>query len=128
MTNSFNASTVADLKATTIGVDYSLIPHTLHVGLAYRAGKTAGAAASAGSTTNVGSFDPGTGLPIVTTTTAGATAEVASKTDNAVTVTAVYDLFQNVALHANYSKYSGSAYDGAGVSNSLLTMMLESAW
>jgi len=50
------------------------------------------------------------------------------KSDNAVTLTAVYDLVQNVALHANYSMYSGDAYTAAGVSKSLFTGMLEAAW
>jgi hypothetical protein len=95
MPNSFNSSTLNDKKATTIGADISVIPHTLHVGAAYRKGKAADAAGSK---------------------------------DDAITLTAVYDLFQNVALHANYSKYSGPAYDVAGASNSLLTMMLEAAW
>lgn len=93
--NRFNASTANDLKATTIGADISVIPHTLHVGAAYRKG-----------------------------TKSNATADK----DDAITLTAVYDLFQNVALHANYSKYSGPAYDVAGSKNSLLTMMLEAAW
>ncbi|MBU1424494.1 MAG: hypothetical protein KKH12_11970 [Gammaproteobacteria bacterium] len=93
--NSFNSSTANDLKATTIGADVSVIPHTLHVGAAYRKG-----------------------------TKSNATADK----DDAITLTAVYDLFQNVALHANYSKYSGPAYDAPGASNSLLTMMLEAAW
>lgn len=56
--------------------------------------------------------------------------------DNAVTLTAVYDLTQNVALHANYTKYdakqgvkTGSAAETAsGKSSSLFTGMLEAAW
>lgn len=48
--------------------------------------------------------------------------------DDAITFTAVYDLFQNVALHANYSMYSGPAYDAVGASDSLFTGMLEVAW
>jgi hypothetical protein len=95
MLNSFNNSTLNDLKATSIGADVSVIPHTLHVGAAYLKGKQSDAAASK---------------------------------DDAITLTAVYDLFQNVALHANYTKYSGPAYDVAGASNSKLTMLLEAAW
>lgn len=51
--------------------------------------------------------------------------------DNAVTLTAVYDLAMNVALHANYSKYSGSAHTTAATPNpttSLYTLLLEAAW
>jgi len=48
--------------------------------------------------------------------------------DDAVTVTAVYDLFQNVALHANYSTYSGSAHTAATAVKSLTTFMVEAAW
>lgn len=48
--------------------------------------------------------------------------------DNAVTLTAVYDLVQNVALHVNYSSYSGSAHAAAGTISSLTTFMLEAAW
>jgi len=47
--------------------------------------------------------------------------------DNVWTVSAVYDLYQNVALHAVYSKYSGSAHTAATVNN-LTTLMLEAAW
>ncbi|MFA6121427.1 MAG: hypothetical protein WCT35_06385 [Sideroxydans sp.] len=81
------------VKATTFGADVTVVPHTLSLGAAYRAG------------TN------GTG-----------------KSDNAVTLTAVYDLVQNVALHANYSMYSGDAYSAAGSAKSLFTGMLEAAW
>jgi len=141
--NLFNASTVADKTATTIGADFSVIPHTLHIGVAYRSAKTGGAdAVAATAAQNVGSFDPVTGLPIVTVVPGtAAKAARASESDNALTVTAVYDLFQNVALHANYSMYSGSAYnaggakdavttkaDGSKGSKSLLTLMLEAAW
>ncbi|MDD5058053.1 MAG: hypothetical protein PHQ60_09275 [Sideroxydans sp.] len=90
--NHFNASTTNDVKATTFGGEVSVIPHTLHLGAAYRKGTD------------------GTG----------------SK-DDAITLTAVYDLFQNVALHANYSKYSGPGYTSA-TGNSLFTGMLEASW
>ncbi len=50
----------------------------------------------------------------------------AGNSDNAVTLTAVYDLMQNVALHANYSTYSGDA--NTGKAKSLFTGMLEAAW
>jgi hypothetical protein len=93
--NHFNSSTTNDLKATTLGADVTVIPHTLSLGAAYRKGKKANAAGDK---------------------------------DDAITVQAIYDMFQNVALHAVYSKYSGPAYDVAGASNSKLTFMLESAW
>lgn len=48
--------------------------------------------------------------------------------DNAITLTAVYDLAQNVALHFNHSQYSGSAHDAAGAATYLTTFMLEAAW
>lgn len=49
--------------------------------------------------------------------------------DNATTLTAVYDLFQNVALHVNYATYSGNAHGpvARGVKHEML-MMLEAAW
>lgn len=81
------------VKATTFGADVTVVPHTLSLGAAYRAGTNG-----------------------------------AGKSDNAVTLTAVYDLVQNVALHANYSMYSGDAYSAAGTAKSLFTGMLEAAW
>lgn len=83
-------------KATTIGADYSVIPHTLHIGAAYRNAKNGAAAGVDG--------------------------------DNAWTVTGVYDMYQNVAFHINYSAYSGSAHDAAGSVKHLTTLMLEAAW
>lgn len=40
--NAYNASTTDDKKAYTIGADVSVIPNTLHVGAAYRNGKSTG--------------------------------------------------------------------------------------
>lgn len=92
--NKWNSSTVNDLKATTIGVDVSVIPHTLHLGLALRNAKKNNA-----------------------------------KSDNATTITAVYDLFQNVAAHINHSMYSGDAYTPTPANGkTLTTFMLEAAW
>lgn len=92
--NLFNTNTTNDIKATTIGADFSVIPHTLHLGVALRNAKNNSA-----------------------------------KSDNATTLTAVYDLFQNVAAHINYSKYSGEAYSGTPANGtSLTTFMLEAAW
>lgn len=122
MTNLFNSKTATAKKAITIGADFSLIPHTLHVGAAYRIANT--------------------GLSVAQQ------AAGAGDKDNSLTVTAVYDLFQNVALHINHSMRSGSSYDttgtnsaatnpagslnAAGAVNStgknLTTFMLEAAW
>lgn len=86
-----------DMKAYTIGADYSVIPHVLHLGAAYRNGKNGGAAGANG--------------------------------DNSYTFMAVYDVAQNVALHLNYSKRSGSAYNvPAANGTSLMTGLLEMAW
>jgi hypothetical protein len=107
--NLFNSKTGTAKKALTVGADFSVIPHTLHIGAAARMANTG---------VNVGS--------------------TLGDKDNAITVTAIYDLFQNVALHANYSMYSGSSYSTTGTNGdpaaagktgkSLLTLMLESAW
>lgn len=87
-------------KAFTVGADYSVIPHTLSVGAAYRNAKNGGAAGADG--------------------------------DNAITLTAVYDVYQNVALHADFSKYSGSAHNATVTTPQPLTqsllVMLEAAW
>jgi hypothetical protein len=113
--NLFNGG-VTDKKAVTVGADFSVIPHTLHVGAAYRIANT-----------GVNAAEQAAG---------------AGDKDNALTFTAVYDLFQNVALHANYSMRSGSSYDAGGTndattadpvtgakgSKNLLTLMLEAAW
>ena len=103
VSNAYNGSVCAvgavcnpDRKATTIGADYTVIPHALSIGLAYRNADTGGAAATNG--------------------------------DDAWTVTAVYDLYQNVAFHLNYSSYSGSAHNAATSVKNLTTLMLEAAW
>ena len=93
--SAYNKSNITDKKAWTLGVDYSVIPHALSIGAAYRNAENGKAATVNG--------------------------------DNAWTVTAVYDLYQNVALHANYSKMSGSAHTAA-TQNHLTTLMLEMAW
>jgi len=104
MANYYNASTTDARTAMTVGIDYSVIPHALHVGGAMRKAKTGDATLNG---------------------------------DNAVTLTVVYDLFQNVALHMNHSMYSGSSYDAGGANDSsvagntgksLSTLMLEAAW
>lgn len=98
-TNAYNSG-LNTRKAFTIGADYSVIPHTLSIGAAYRNAKNGGAAGADG--------------------------------DNAIALTAVYDLYQNVALHADFSKYSGSAHNATLATPQPLTqsllLMLEAAW
>src|SRR3989338_8336948 len=86
--SAYNSKNVTDRKAWTLGVDYSVIPHVLSIGAAYRNAEN-GAVATANG-------------------------------DNAWTAQAVYDMYQNVALHAAYSKSSGSAHT-ATTENELLT-------
>ena len=93
--SAYNKNNITDKKAWTLGVDYSVIPHALSIGAAYRNADN-GAAATANG-------------------------------DDAWTVQAVYDLYQNVALHAVHSKSSGSAHT-ATTQNNLTTLMLEVAW
>lgn len=83
-------------KAFTIGADYSVVPHVLSMGLAYRNAKNGGTEGSNG--------------------------------DNAITVTAIYDLAMNVALHANYSRYSGSSRTASNAVTGQYTLLLEAAW
>ena len=104
--NAYNGSRVTDRKTFIIAADYSVIPHVLSIGAAYRAANTGKSAAQ---------------------NTAGA-----GDKDNAFTVQAVYDLYQNVALHAVYKTQSGSAYNAGGTqataAKDLTTLMLEVAW
>ena len=93
--NAYNGG-VNTRKAWTLGADYSVIPHILSIGAAYRNAKNGGAIGADG--------------------------------DNAITVTAVYDLVQNVAVHMNHSRYSGSARNAVGATTNLTTFMLEAAW
>jgi hypothetical protein len=88
-----------DRKAATVGAEFQVIPHTLNLGAAYRS-------ASNGKNDGAGT----------------------SQTDNAITLTAVYDLVQNVALVTNFSQYSGTAYKGQNGSQQLTTLMFEAAW
>jgi hypothetical protein len=97
--NAYNTAGVIgnpDRKAWTIGADWSVIPHVLTIGAAYRNADTGAAATVNG--------------------------------DDAVTVTAVYDLYQNVAFHLNHSSYSGSSRNAVGAVKRLTTFMLEAAW
>jgi hypothetical protein len=80
-----------EMKATTLGADFTVIPHILSLGAAIRSAKNGTAS------------------------------------DNATTFTAVYDLAQNVAVVANFTKYSDKAMQGHG-GDTLFTGMLEAAW
>jgi hypothetical protein len=91
-------------SAVTAGVDYSVIQNTLHVGAAFRSAKTGGQ----------------TGYLAV----AGV-----NSSDNAITLTAVYNIAQNIELHANHSVYFGSLYNAPQpLGNMLTTVMLQAAW
>lgn len=52
----------------------------------------------------------------------------AASGDDALTLTAVYNWYQNVALHFNHSQYSGSAHNAAGTPSYMTTFMLAAAW
>lgn len=95
----------AGRKGWSIGADYSVIPHTLHIGAAYLSANTGAAPAAGRVGTDMNSF----------------------------TVTAVYDVTQNVALHVNHSARSGNSFTPtvAGVAvtgKQLTTFLLEAAW
>jgi hypothetical protein len=91
-------------SAFTIGGDYSVIQNTLHVGAAVRSAKNGGKAGSlavAGDNTS----------------------------DNAITLTAVYNTAQNIELHINHSIYFGSLYKTPqSTGNILTTIFLQAAW
>jgi len=78
-------------KAFALGADFTVIPHALSLGAAYR----------------------------------GASTGAAGSNDDAYTLTAVYDLAQNVAFHANWTSYKE---DQGSNGDSLFTGMLEAAW
>jgi len=52
---------------------------------------------------------------------------VGSNGDDAKTLSATFDLLQNIALHLDYSSYSGSAHDLVNAQKSRLTIQLEAA-
>jgi len=84
----------AEKTATTVGADFTVIPHVLSVGAAMRTAEKA----------------PGV-------------------SDNATTLTAVYDLAQNVAVVVNHSMYEiAQSSDGVALGDTLTTFMLEAAW
>jgi len=91
-------------KAWTIGAEYSVIPNILHLGAAFRSGNSGG---GIGTAAVVG----------------------VNPSDNAVTLTAVYNLTQNIEFHFNHSYYSGSLYNTPQpMGNQLTTFLLESSW
>lgn len=94
---------VNDRKAWTIGAEYSLTQYTMHIGAAYRRAYSGGATAS-----GVVGNNP---------------------TDNAVTLTFVYNISQNAEIHLNHSIYSGTLYETPQqYGNQLSTIMLEASW
>lgn len=95
---------VNDRKAWTMGAEYSLIQNTMHIGAAYRR-------ADSGGATGVG----------------GVIGE--NPTDNATTLTFVYNISQNAEIHLNHSIYSGTLYNTPQPNgNQLTTLMLEASW
>ncbi len=91
-------------KAWTIAAEYSFIPNTLHLGAAYRSANTGGGAGAAAILGN-------------------------NPTDNAFTLTGVYNLTQNIEFHIDHSFYSGSLYDNPQPrGNQLTTFMVEASW
>jgi len=94
-------------KAWTIGAEYSVIQNLLHIGAAYRRANSGGA------------VNTGTAPPI-----AGD-----GQTDNATTVTFVYNMSQNADVHLNHSIYSGTLYNTPQPNGDrLTTIMLEASW
>jgi len=93
-----------DRKAWTIGAEYSVIQNTLHIGAAYRSGNSGGS----------------TGVAAI----AGD-----NPSDNAFTLTGVYNMTQNIEFHLNHSIYSGTLYNTPQPTGTqLTTFMLEAAW
>lgn len=100
-------------KAWTIGAEYSLVQYTLHLGLAYRRARTGGAPHTPATATTPEIFPTVGDNP----------------TDNAATVTLVYNLSQNAELHLDHSAFSGTLYDTPQPNgNRLTTLMLEASW
>jgi hypothetical protein len=104
--NCVHNSNKLDRSAVTIGGEFNVVPHALTLQASYRSAKNGNP---------VNATDP----------------NAVSETDNAVMVGGIYDLAQNVALHAYYVKYSGTTKKpqstDVGVGSQYL-MMLESAW
>lgn len=105
-----NLYRVNERKALTIGAEYSLVQNMLHLGAAYRHANSGGAA-------NIPGVPPV--LPIVGD----------NPTDNAITLTFVYNISQNSEIHLNHSFYSGTLYSTPQPNgNKLTTLMLEASW
>lgn len=95
---------VNDRKAWTIGAEYSLTQYTMHIGAAYRRANSGGA----------------TGAPSIVGD---------NPTDNATTLTFVYNISQNAEIHLNHSVYSGTLYSTPQPNGKqLTTLMLEASW
>ncbi len=94
----------ADRKAWSIGADYSVIPHVLSLGAAYRHANTGAAVSNANILLGRGT------------------------TNNAVTLLAVYDYRQNVAIHLNHAMYSGSDTKGGTRTTRMTLLELEMAF
>jgi hypothetical protein len=89
-----------DRTAFSIGGEMVVVPHTLVLSAAYRDAKTGRATVTGGTT---------------------------SYTDKAVTMGAIYELAQNVELHAVYVSYSGTEAARAKKTSEFIGM-LEAAW
>lgn len=59
---------------------------------------------------------------------AGKKGNLADDTDNALNLGVIYEMAQNVEIHLNYAKYSGTATNAAGAVTSEFLGMLEAAW
>lgn len=98
-------------KAWTLGAEYSVIPNTLHLGAAYRSGNSGG----------------GTGSVTVNPLYPAVVGD--NPSDNAVTLTVVYNLTQNIEFHFDHSFFSGSLYNTPQPrGNQMTTFMLEASW
>lgn len=104
---------VNERRAWTIGAEYSLIQYTFHIGAAYRRAYTGGTA-----------YIPATATtPEILPTVGG------NQTDDAATLTLVYNISQNAEVHLNHSVYSGTLYETPQpTGNRLTTLMLEASW
>ena len=123
----FQAQGVVDEKELAVYAQYAKAPivsNSAAVGSIYGAGASDRKAITLGADYSVMPNVLSVGAAYRAGRNGGSSATV----DNAITLTAVYDMAMNVALHANYSKYSGSSHEGVGALNSLYTLMLEAAW
>ncbi|NOU00062.1 MAG: hypothetical protein HOO95_00585 [Gallionella sp.] len=92
-----------DRKALTVGVDYSVIQNTLHVGAAIRSAKNGGQSDLAVAGENA--------------------------SDHAITLTTVYNIAQNIELHVGHSVHFGTLYDiPQSTGNIFTSVLLQAAW